>query len=233
MNENRQALLSIIIGIFLKIPCLLCASCGSDFFEPRIDGNGEIELVEGNTFAAWEVPSGRWSAKDGIITGDTGGKALNVPEWLYTKQRFADFIFTCELRLTDELKPNSGLYFRVNPIEFKWRNKPLYEAASGYEFDVVPGKYNGSLGDWYARPKLRVFPDRKIIERVFLENDWNRMTIRTRGNRIEYWLNGAQIIDYSDVDPEASREGMIGLQIHDNAVMKVELRKARILSLFL
>jgi hypothetical protein len=39
------------------------------------------------------------------------------------------------------------------------------------------------------------------------------------------------IMDYLDHDPKASRKGLIGFQIHDGSVMKVEYRNIRILTL--
>lgn len=229
MEHSRKHPLIQIISFCLILPCLLFAKSSEEEAEPRVSGSKAIELIQSDSLKGWKVPSDCWSIRDGVIVGNTAGQSLKAPEWLYTKQRFADFVFTCEVKLTGSRNPNSGIYFRVNPFEFKWRNKAPYEAASGYEFDVAPGKHNGSLGDWYARPKLRIFADKKIIDRVFKENDWNRMTIRARGKHVEYWLNGEKIIDYVDEDPKGSREGIIGLQIHDNAVMKVELRKARVL----
>lgn len=230
MNRSKNHLLSLLVGCCLAIPCLLFAKDGEQVAEPSVEGAKAIQLIQSNSFDGWKVPSDCWSIRDGVIAGDTGPEALKDPQWLYTEQRFADFTFTCEVKLTGKRKPNSGIYFRVNPIQFQGRKKS-YEAASGYEFDVAPGKHNGSLGDWYARPKLRVFAEPEIIDRVYKENDWNRMTIRARGNHLEYWLNGAKIVDYRDEDPKGSREGIVGLQIHDNAVMKVELRNARILPL--
>ncbi|MGD7653418.1 MAG: 3-keto-disaccharide hydrolase [Verrucomicrobiales bacterium] len=212
------------------MPGLLLAEGGKHDAEPVVEGAEVIQLIDGKSLKWWKAPSDRWSVEDGVITGDTGGTALKAPEWLYTTRRFGDFTFTCELRLTGSRKPNSGVYFRVNPIQYKGRrNEVTYEAAAGYEFDAVPGRHCGSLGDWYARPSLRVFADPAVIGRVYRENGWNRMTIRARGKRLEYWLNGEKIIDYVDKDPKGSRNGLIGLQIHDKAVMKVELRKARIL----
>ncbi|MEN8661553.1 MAG: 3-keto-disaccharide hydrolase [Lentimonas sp.] len=155
--------------------------------EPSAEGAQSISLIKEDTLEGWKVPSECWSIQAGVITGDTGSKSIDAPEWLYKEARFTDFVFSCEVRLTGEHKPNSGLYFRVNPFQFKWRNKAPYEAASGYEFDIAPGKSNGSLGDWYARPKLRIYAEREIVDRVFKENDWNRMTIRAHGNRIVYW----------------------------------------------
>jgi hypothetical protein len=141
------------------------------------------------------------------------------------------------MKLTGDKARNTGVYFRVNTFLFKEKKRGVsYEAASGYEFDAAfhsPGKRNfrGSLGDWYARPSLRVFPDQKIINQVYKSEEWNRLTIRARGNLIEYWLNGIKIMDYQDEDPKASRKGAIGFQIHNGTVMKVEYQNIRVFPL--
>jgi hypothetical protein len=183
------------------------------------------------------VPSARWVLEEGSIVGHTGTEKIKLPEWLYTRQRFGDFVFTCELRLTGDNSRNTGIYYRVNTFQFEdKRGKTSFEAPSGYEFDAAyhrPGSRNnrGSLGDWYARPSLRILPDQSIINQVYKPEEWNRMTIRARGNRLEYWINAIKIMDFLDPDPKASREGVIGFQIHNGSVMKVEYRNIRVLSL--
>ena len=204
--------------------------------EPTVNGPGTIDLLEGGTLDAWKVPSDHWSIKDGVIVGDTGGAKLDIPEWLYTKQQFSDFEFTCELRLTGGTRRNTGIYYRVKPFLFS-RGKKSYQAPSGYEFDAAyhePGSrrnLTGSVGDWYARPSLRVLADPTIINQAYQTDKWNRMTIRARANRLEYWINGIKVMDYLDDDPKGSREGIIGFQIHDGLVMKVEYRNIRVLAL--
>lgn len=204
--------------------------------EPRVEGPGVIDLLESGTLDAWNAPSERWLVKDGVIVGSTGTEKLGIPEWLYSKQRFRDFEFTCELRLTGDDRRNSGIYFRANPFGFEgYKN---FEAASGYEFDAGkprPDRNNfwGSLGDWYVRPSLRVFADQTIINQTYKPEDWNRLTIRARGNRFEYWINGIKIMDFQDPDPNGSREGFISFQIHDRTVMKVEYRNIRVLPILL
>ena len=203
--------------------------------EPIVKGAGVIDLLEGGTLDAWKVPSAHWSIDQGSIVGDTGAEKLNIPEWLYTQKQFGDFEFTCELKLTGDTSRNTGIYYRVNTFLFERGNKS-YEAPSGYEFDAAyhkPGKMNfrGSLGDWYARPSLRILPDQAIINQMYNSEQWNRMTIRARGNRLEYWINGIKVMDYLDHDPKASRKGIIGFQIHDGSVMKVEYRNIRVLAL--
>ena len=108
-----------------------------------------------------------------------------------------------------------------------------FEAPSGYEFDAAAtgDKLTGSVGDWYARPSLRISADSTIINQIYNSDNWNRMTIRARGNRLEYWINGIKVMDYRDEDPKGSREGVIGFQMHDGSVMKIEYRNIRVLPL--
>ncbi|MBU2950878.1 DUF1080 domain-containing protein [Tamlana agarivorans] len=202
----------------------------NEAIEPNMKGKNSIDLLETGTLADWKVPSKHWSLVDKTIIGNTGGKVLFAPEWIYTKQQFSDFEFTCEMKLTGDKGRNTGLYFRMHPINFiQKKGNKTYVAASGYEFDAGyhhPGKKNmrGTLGDWYARPKLRVFPDQKLINELYKADDWNRLTIRARGNRIEYWMNAVKILDFVDTDPKGSRKGSIGFQIHDGSVMQVAYR---------
>jgi len=226
--------------ILTKLFCFLLFSGGliaadknvNEASEPKVQSQESINLIEGNSLKAWKVPSSLWSTSDNVIIGDTGKEKLQKPQWLYTKQKFGDFLFTSEFKLTGTTAPNSGIYYRVKPFIFdRIKKKGAFEAASGYEYDLSYNKFLGSLGDWYARPSLRIFPDNKITDQLIKKNGWNRATIRAKSNRLEYWLNGVKIMDFIDHDPKASRSGVIGLQIHDGALMKIEFRKMHILPL--
>ena len=235
MSHSMKHVLFIIVCCCLTMPRLAFSENANEAVEPTVKGPGAIDLLEGGTLDAWKVPSTHWSIDQGSIVGQTGAEKLMIPEWLYTKQRFSDFEFTCELKLTGDNRRNTGIYYRVNTFLFERGKKP-FEAPSGYEFDAAfhnPQRKNfwGSLGDWYARPSLRILPDQTIINQVYKPEKWNRMTIRARGNRLEYWINGIKVMDYLDHDPKASREGVIGFQIHDGSVMKVEYRNIHVLPL--
>ncbi|MGJ8671991.1 3-keto-disaccharide hydrolase [Rubritalea sp.] len=221
----------LCIALTLAASHFLSAASSDNAKEPTLDDSKDVKLIAENSFEGWEVPSELWTIKDGVITGDTAGKKLKEPEWIYTKKKFRDFIFSADVRLSGGPKSNSGIYFRVKRFDFKWRGS-TYDAPSGYEYDAgLDSRHNGSLGDWYARPSLRVFADSELMKKVFKPEDWNRMTIRAEGDHIEYWLNGTKVLDYIDKDPKRSPEGIIGLQMHDKLVMKVEMRKAVILTL--
>lgn len=234
MNHSMKQVFFIVICFCLTLPRLAFSQDVNEASEPIVEGAEVIDLLEGATLDAWKVPSDHWGLEEGSIIGNTGEVALDTPEWIYTKQRFGDFEFTCELRLTGDNRRNTGIYFRANTFSFKGYKS--FKAPSGYEFDAafhIEGKRNfrGSLGDWYARPSLRILPDQNIINKVYRTDDWNRMTIRARGNRLEYWINGIKIMDYIDKDPKGFRKGIIGFQIHDGSVMKVEYRNIRVLSI--
>lgn len=199
----------------------------SENMEPTLDRTIATNLIKESSFEGWEVPSAKhWSIKNGTMVGDTKGEKLTTPQWLYTEGSWSDFIFTIEAKITGSV-PNSGVYFRARKID--WKGK--YEAATGYEYDFAEGTLNGSIGDYFSRPRFRIRADQEIMGEVYNMDNWNRLTIRARGNRIEYWMNGTKIQDYQDEDPNGSKKGIIGLQLHDKIVMKAEFRNAYILEL--
>ena len=224
-----KQVLFLLACSFLMMPCLVFSQTINEATEPSVNGASVIDLLKGGELQAWKLPSARWQLKEGSIVGETGTQSLSTPEWIYTKQAFSDFEFTCELKLTGDNHRNTGIYYRVKPISYRGR----FEAPSGYEFDAAAtgDKLTGSVGDWYVRPSLRISADSTIINQIYNSDNWNRMTIRARGNRLEYWINGIKVMDYRDEDPKGSREGVIGFQMHDGSVMKIEYRNIRVLPL--
>ena len=231
MNNKISALL--FISCYLLVTSAKAQST-NEAIEPQVKGADVIQLTKAKTLDAWKIPSANWAIKDGVIIGQTGDKILTTPEWLYTKQRFSDFEFTCELKLSGDGRRNTGIYYRVNTFTFKnAKGNKSYNAPSGYEFDASftrQGRrnFNGALADWYSRPSLRIFPEPNIINQAHRTDGWNRMTIRARSNRLEYWINGIKVMDYLDHDPNGSNEGVIGFQMHDGSNMQVEYKNVRV-----
>lgn len=198
----------------------------NEAIEPPVSGNAVIDLLKGNTLNAWKVPSSHWQLKDGSIIGETGSEKLSSPEWIYTNQSFSNFEFTCELRLTGDNRRNTGIYYRVHTFSYRGQ----FDAPSGYEFDAAAtgDKLTGSVGDWYMRPSLRISADSVLLNKIYNSDNWNRFTMRVQGNRLEYWINGTKIMDFTDTDPKGSKEGIIGFQMHDGSLMKAEYRNIRV-----
>ncbi|MDO7085566.1 DUF1080 domain-containing protein [Pseudocolwellia sp. AS88] len=234
ITNATNTLTRVVVFLILALPHFSFAVQSNDAVEPGVKGKDTIELLTTNNFSGWKVPSTNWSVVDNTIIGSTGNKKLSTPEWLYTKQRFKNFEFTCDVKLTGDDRRNTGIYFRVNTFIFKSaRGNKSFEAPSGYEFDLArhnPEKHNfwGALGDWFSRKKLRIFADQNLISNTYTPQEWNRLTIRARDKRIEYWINGIKVMDYIDEDPNASREGNIGFQLHDGTVMRVAYKNIRV-----
>ena len=60
--------------------------------------------------------------------------------------------------------------------------------------------------------------------------DWNQMKIKVVGNKVTTWINGTQMISFSD-EKIGQGKGSIALQIHDGGGIKVKWRKLKIKTL--
>ena len=58
--------------------------------------------------------------------------------------------------------------------------------------------------------------------------EWNELTIIAVGNRQIHQVNGVTTMDLIDNHPEGKRKGILALQLHAGAPMKVEFKDLRI-----
>ena len=70
--------------------------------------------------------------------------------------------------------------------------------------------------DLYGRNGLKV--DAAPAKKVGKQHDWNDLEILAQGNRVRVAVNGTQVIDWRDPEPNRIKEGPIGLQLHKNEV---------------
>lgn len=49
---------------------------------------------------------------------------------------------------------------------------------------------------------------------VLKVDDWNEFVVRADGPRIQIWLNGYQVVDFTEEDETVFKSGVICLQIH-------------------
>jgi hypothetical protein len=68
--------------------------------------------------------------------------------------------------------------------------------------------------DLYGRMGLPV--DGAPAKKVGKQHDWNQLEILAQGNRIRLVVNGVQVVDWRDPEPDRIHEGPIGLQLHAN-----------------
>ena len=202
------------------------------------NGNEFTRIFNGKDLAGWSGTKSIWSVEDGAITGVTTKESpLKNNEFLVWDGKVADFEFKAEFRLKGN--NNSGVQYRSAQF-----GEPSAFRVRGYQADIH-GKpeFTGMLYDEGGRgivaqrgQKVRVNKDAKIevvgntTEVVSVDlTQWTRIEIQAVGNRLVHKINGKTTVVITD-DDEKNRdfEGIIALQVHQGAPMKIQFRNVMI-----
>jgi hypothetical protein len=180
-----------------------------------IRGGEAKRLFDGNTLMGWEGDiRNTWRIEEGAIVGGSLDKVVPRNEFLCTTRSYGDFELKVTFRLLGERKQtNAGVQFRTKRI-------PKHHEVSGYQADIGQ-HYWGALYDESRRNRILAQPNQNDIEKLIKHEDWNTYVIRCEGPRIRLWLNGTLTVDYTEQDAKIERTGIIGLQIHGGAKVKV------------
>jgi hypothetical protein len=207
---------------------------------------GMKTLFNGKDLEGWEGDMRLWSAKDGVIHGETTpDKVAQGNTFLVWKGgELADF----ELRISFRIENgNSGIQYRSQLL-------PAREGAanrwvvSGYQAEVenAPGKvgflyhergrgYVCNVGEKVevgedGKPKVvGSLGDKTAIGTTYKNKDWNDYVIIGKGNHVEHYLNGIKTVDVIDNDPKGrALKGILALQIHTGPPMVVEFKDIRL-----
>ena len=180
--------------------------------EPAVvETAGFRSLFNGADLSGWEGDATLWSARHGILTGDSPGIKQN--QFLASELRYDDFVLKLTFRLKDGIG-NSGVMFRSIRV-------PGTE-MSGYQADVGES-YWGCLYDESRRNKTLV-PASDAAKKALHEKGWNQYVIDAKGDDVRLSLNGVQSVSYHEPEPGIARSGRIAPQIHAGAPMKVEFK---------
>ncbi len=190
------------IGILLAFSVVTLVSCKS-----------EVNLFNGKNLDGWQVyGTEKWYVEDGLLVAESGPDAQYG--YLATEKDYKDF--ELEVEFLQEADGNSGVFFRSDIEGTK---------ISGWQVEVAPpGLYTGGIYESYGREWL-IKPEGK--EDVLNYGEWNKMKIRVDGNKVETWLNGKEMVDFSD-EKIGNANGKIALQIHDGGGIKVYWRNIKL-----
>jgi hypothetical protein len=193
-------------------------------------------VFNGKDLTGWEGDSKLWSAKEGILRGETTSPHKGNTFLMWRAGTVKDFELKIKFRIQNG---NSGIQYRSKDLgkfvasgyQAEVENKQgkvgfLYEekgrkylANVGEKVEVGDDgkpKVTGSLGD-----KQKDFVDKGYYK----DKDWNEYRIVARGNHLEHWLNGFKTIEVTDNDPKGrALEGILALQIHGGPPMLVEFK---------
>ena len=209
-----------------------------------------VTIFNGTDLDGWDGDPELWSVRDGVIHGETTEqKAARGNTFLiWTKEVVGNF----ELRLSFRCNAtnNSGIQYRsrhitdagvpnrwvVRGYQHELRNEVAFPDVSGFIYDEG-GKRGriclvGEQATWETAGKKIIsnsLVDQAGWKQLFRLDDWNDVVIVAHDNHIEHYMNGQQILDFTDNDPQlALLEGVLALQLHAGKPMWAEFRDIRI-----
>ncbi|HPA17632.1 MAG TPA: DUF1080 domain-containing protein [Verrucomicrobiae bacterium] len=156
---------------------------------PEEKAAGWTLLFDGKTLDGWRgyrlqgLPSAGWIINDGLLT--TVAKVKGAE--LITGKKFDDFELTWEWRVAPG--GNNGIKYFVT------EDRPK---APGHEYQMLDDERHPDAmrGDTHKTAAFYdVLPPAKD-KPVKPAGEWNASRIVVRGNHVEHWLNGRQVLAY-------------------------------------
>lgn len=174
---------------------------------PRSGTSETRDLFDGKGLSGWVGHDKHWSVADGAIVGKNT-EPVKVSTYLQTDRDYTDFRLTAKVKLVKS-EMHSG-------IAFWGRRAPERGDEFTYAGHLVMFPSGWGMYDLFGRNALPVDP--KPALKVGKQHDWNDLEILAQGNRVRVGVNGVQVIDWRDPEPDRIKAGPIGLQLHSNSV---------------
>jgi len=171
----------------------------------------KTNLFNGKDLAGWKIyGTEKWYVEKGNLICESGpDKGYG---YLATEKFYKNFDLTVEF--LQEANGNSGVFFRSTIEGTK---------IAGWQCEVAPqGHDSGGIYESYGRGWLKQIEDEK--ENILKPGKWNKMRIKVVGDRVQTWLNGQPMVDFTD-EKIGKANGSIALQIHDGGGIRVRWRK--------
>ncbi|MCA9191199.1 MAG: DUF1080 domain-containing protein [Planctomycetales bacterium] len=211
--------------------------------------DGMKALFDGKTLEGWSGDERLWSVREGVIHGETTEQnpATGNTFLIWQGGKVNDFELRLAFRCT--ATNNSGIQYRskhiqegnvrnawvVRGYQHEIRNENSLPSVSGFIYDEG-GKRGrmclvGEKVVWEPSGKkiLGSLINAEEYAKLFKLDDWNEVAIIAVGNKIQHFLNGQQIIEFTDAAPDlALSEGILALQLHAGKPMWVEFKDIRL-----
>lgn len=196
------------LEFFSFLVCVFLWGCASS--STPTDALDQQALFNGVDLEGWTTHgTERWYVDNGDLVCESGPDAAYG--YLATEEVYKDFELTLEFK--QEADGNSGVFFRSSLDGTR---------ITGWQAEVAPpGSDTGGIYESYGRGWL-IKPDAEKDSALNM-GEWNTMKLRVVGDRVTTWLNGTEMIDFTD-EKIGQAEGVIALQIHDGGGIKVRWR---------
>lgn len=176
-----------------------------------------MTLFNKKDLTGWKIyGTEKWFVENGELVCESGPD--KEYGYLGTEQKFKDFELS--LQFKQEADGNSGVFFHSSIEGVK---------ITGWQSEVAPtGRWTGGIYESYGRGWL-IKPEAEK-DKALKMGKWNEMKIRVVGNNVTTWVNGQEMITFTD-DKIGSVDGIIALQIHSGGGIRVKWRKIKIKNL--
>ena len=167
-------------------------------------------LFNGKDLTGWKIyGTEKWFVEDGLLVCESGPDKKYG--YLATEKFYKNFDLTVEFK--QEANGNSGIFFRSTIEGVR---------ITGWQCEVAPpGRDSGGIYESYGRGWLKQIDEEK--ESILKPGEWNTMSLRVVGDRVQTWLNGEPMVDFTD-EKIGAANGSIALQIHDGGGIRVKWR---------
>ncbi|MFC9730384.1 ThuA domain-containing protein [Streptomyces roseolus] len=178
--------------------------------------NGYTALFDGSSTTGWkQAGPGGFTLADGTLTSH-GGLGMF---WHSAREFTGDYSLKLDWKAAGD--DNSGVF-----LGFPASDDPWSAVNNGYEIQIdATDAADRTTGAVYG------FRSADIAARDAVLNppgEWNTYELRVTGERLEIFLNGRKINDFTNTDPARSlRQGHIGIQNHGDGD-EVSFRNIRI-----
>ncbi|MBE7639969.1 DUF1080 domain-containing protein [Salegentibacter sp. BLCTC] len=165
------------------------------------------ELFNGENLDGWKIHgTEKWYVEDGLLISESGPD--KEYGYLATDNNYKNFELNLEFK--QEADGNSGVFIRSEIEGTK---------IAGWQVEVAPPNlHTGGIYESYGRGWL-IKPDQEK-EDALKYGEWNKLKIKVKGDQVTSWLNGVEMVDFSD-EKIGEANGKIALQIHDGGGIKV------------
>jgi len=174
---------------------------------------GYTPLYNGSTAGWSQAGPGSFTNTDATLTS-TGGMGL----YWYSAKQFTNYSLKLDWKMAGD--DNSGVFIGFPPSTDPWS-----AVNNGYEIQIdATDAADRTTGAVYT------FKSADIAARDAALNpagEWNTYELLVEGERLQLFLNGTKINDFTNTDPVRSLAGHIGLQNH-GAGDDVSFRNVRI-----
>ena len=239
-----RLLLSGLVVMFAAVGLAMAADTPAAPVAPAASATpaeeGFVSIFNGKDLTGWDGNPKFWSVKDGVLRGETTKENPTKGNTfcIWRGGTVGDF----ELRLTYRLTGgNSGVQYRSADLG-NW-------VVGGYQAEIAgaPGRdgyiyeEKGKRGRmclvaekvlWGKDGKKQVLGslgDATAIGAAAKKGEWNDYRILVVGNHIQHFINGVQMIDFTDEDPANQKmSGILAVQIHAGNPMVTEFKNIRL-----